>query len=335
MPIYRRTAYIGGALASCFAQSNQDFEVIVHDDTENDSVRKIVESFASPKIRYIHNNPALGMLEKVADFQTRVRTEWMVYLCDDDLLEPDYIASVARHIAANPDAALIRSRHQLITQEGQPLRLDALTPYRSTAAEFMVQMFKPDAKTFRTNLTGVAFRTVALQAVGKDIFNMRHSDRVLYAITALGGSVICDENVLVKLRVHGGSISGKLDPDFRVAVDEALALKRVMDRVFATLRERAQVPEERATIADGVTQFNGYFRRSIQRAIDNGLLALLKTKRGSVRHDFGEAKAVLNENEVPTFPTLHIYELAMNLPFSVRSVAMDLLRTLKLRKRGG
>lgn len=335
IPIYKRTTYIGGAIASCLAQTSQDFEVIVHDDTEDDSIRRIIESFGSPKIEYIHNDPALGMLEKVSDFQNRVRSEWMVYLCDDDLLAPDYIASVARHIAANPDASLVRSRQRLITESGEPLRLDGACPYRSTPAEFMVQMFKPDAETFRTNLTGVTFRTAALKAVGKDIFNMRHSDRVLYASTAVNGPVICDENVLVELRVHGGSISGKLDPDFRVAVGEALALKGVADRVFAILRDQATTPEDRATIEEGVTQFNGYFRRSISRAIDNGLLALLKTRRGPVSREFGEAKAVLSEHQVPRFPSLRIYELTANLPFTLRSAAMDMLRSLKLRKREG
>lgn len=333
IPIYKRTTYIGAAIASCLAQTSQDFEVIVHDDTEDDSVRRIVESFASDRITYIHNDPALGMLEKVSDFQHRVRTPWMVYLCDDDLLAPEYIARVAAHIAANPDVALIRARQRLIMENGTPLRLDAPCPPRSTGAEFLVQMFKPDEETFRTNLTGVTFRTEVLRTVGRDIFNMRHSDRVLYSTAALSGSVICDENVLVELRVHRGSISGKLDPDFRVAVGEAMALKTVMNRIFANLRERAASPAEHATIAEGVTQFNGYLRRAIQRALDNGLLALLKTQRGSVAHEFGEARGVMTEHQVPRFPSLRIYELAARLPFPLRSAAMDLFRAAKLRKR--
>ncbi len=333
IPIYKRTTYIGGAIASCLAQSSEDFEVIVHDDTEDDTVRRIVESFSSPKINYIHNDPALGMLEKVSDFQNRVRSQWMVYLCDDDLLAPDYVARVAGHIATNPEVALIRSRQRLIMENGTPLRLDAPSPPCSTAAEFMVQMFKPDEETFRTNLTGVTFRTEALKTVGRDIFNMRHSDRVLYAIAALGGSVICDKDVLVELRVHRGSISGKLDPDFQIAVGEAMALKAVMNRVFATLRGRASTAADNVIIDEGVTQFNGYLRRAIQRAIDNGLLALLRTRRGSIAREFGEARGVMAEHQVPRFPTLRIYELAAPLPFLVRSAAMDMLRAAKLRKR--
>src|SRR5690606_3211834 len=104
--------------------------------------------------------------------------------------------------------------------------------------------------------------------------------------------------------------SGKLDPDFRVAVGEAMALKTVMNRIFATLRERATDPAESATITQGMNQFNGYLRRAIQRALDNGLLALLKTRRGSVAQEFGEAKGVMAEHEVPRFPSLRLYEMA-------------------------
>ena len=334
LPTYKRTKFLHGCIASCLAQTAHNFELIIHDDTQDDSIKSIVESFGSDKIRYIQNKPGLGLIRKLNDFMDQVRSDWMVYLCDDDLLEPGYIAATTRHIADYPAAALIRCRHRLIDINGDDLRLDGKSPLRSTNYEFLAQLFRPDLQSFRTNVSAVAFNKATLRRVGgiRETGRSWHTDRLAWAEMGALGDTICDPEPLARLRLHGESLSSGLDAEYQGAIDATLALKPYLANVYAKMRDDAKTPDQLVLVAESENGFEGYIERSLRRAVDQGLLAAIAEPGRNARADVRAAETVLRAHGIRPFRSFHIYRMASYLPPVLRASFMKRFQRRKLDK---
>lgn len=92
IPTYNTAAFIGETLASVFAQTRMDYEVIVVNDGSPDTVQ--LEQVLSPylgRINYIkQENRGLGGARNTA-IRT-ARAAWIALLDSDDLWEPNYLA---------------------------------------------------------------------------------------------------------------------------------------------------------------------------------------------------------------------------------------------------
>jgi teichuronic acid biosynthesis glycosyltransferase TuaG len=102
IPVYNAGAYIGRSLHSVFAQTCQDFEVIVVDDGSTDNTAEVVREFSSrPQLRYIgqaNAGPAAarnrGINEAIGDY--------IAFLDADDLWHPQKLAAHLAYLRASP-----------------------------------------------------------------------------------------------------------------------------------------------------------------------------------------------------------------------------------------
>lgn len=335
IPIYRRTSFLKGCIEAALAQTADNFEIVVNDDTEDDSIRKIVESFDSPKIRYFHHSPPRGQIAKLNDFPDYARGEWLVFLCDDDVLLPGYIAAVTKQITAHPNAALVRVRQRLIDIDGHELRLDAPSPEVSSPFLFMSHLFRADHENFRINLTGVTFRKDLFNQIGrvKDIGRTWHIDRLAWAQMGALGDVVCDPDILCELRLHGSSITSSLDAEYGGAIDASMSIKDYVETVLADLDRRATTPEEKALLDKARSEFDAYMKRHLSRALDQGLLAALDDPKKDVRAELRSVEEKMRQLELPPFRSLRLYRLVAWLPAGLRSYTVSRLMQAKLKKR--
>ena len=56
-PVHDRPALLRAALASCLAQTMNDWEAVVVDDHSVDDIEGVVSSFDDPRIRYFRQTP--------------------------------------------------------------------------------------------------------------------------------------------------------------------------------------------------------------------------------------------------------------------------------------
>lgn len=109
------------AVESVRAQTDDRWRLTVIDDAYPDD--RVAEYFAAlndPRIRYRRNIENRGI---VANFQASVdlaRSEHLVVFGSDDLLLPDYVATVRRAIERHPSAAMIQPGVTLIDGDGHP-----------------------------------------------------------------------------------------------------------------------------------------------------------------------------------------------------------------------
>ena len=66
MPAYNHERFVGAAVESVLDQTYADLELIVIDDGSTDRTGEIVQSYADPRIRYIHqeNQDAFNALNR-------------------------------------------------------------------------------------------------------------------------------------------------------------------------------------------------------------------------------------------------------------------------------
>ncbi|MFJ2488644.1 glycosyltransferase [Pseudomonas sp. NPDC087639] len=97
------------ALMSALAQTYEHLEIVICDDSDDEQIRQIVESFAEPAhpIRYLRNPQRLGLQNNVLRCVEEARGEFVKVLCDDDRLFAPSIALQAQVLIDHADANLV------------------------------------------------------------------------------------------------------------------------------------------------------------------------------------------------------------------------------------
>lgn len=102
IPLYNKGEYISRALDSVFAQTYQDYEVIVVDDGSTDNGLEIVRKFTDPRLRMIHQENAgpgaarnRGIKESDAPY--------IAFLDADDEWLPEFLEQTVGSLLHNPE----------------------------------------------------------------------------------------------------------------------------------------------------------------------------------------------------------------------------------------
>lgn len=123
IPTYNREGFLSLALESLSKQTSKDFEVVVLDNASVDGTRACVHAFIGrlPKLRYICQPVNIGPVDNIANCMDFAEGDYIKYLMDDDVLEPDCIRVMSRCLDEHPDVALITSKRTPIDQSGNIL----------------------------------------------------------------------------------------------------------------------------------------------------------------------------------------------------------------------
>lgn len=328
IPTYVRTTYIRAALESCFRQSFSNYEILVHDDTQDESVKRIVKSYDDPRVRYMQNSPMLGLVAKLNDFLVQARGEWLVILCDDDSFEPGFLQEMVRLSQAYPAASLLRSRNRLIDEADRELTLDHSWPELLDSSSFLERLFLPNDRNIAMNLTGILFRPEQLRTLGGfvDLYRAWHVDRIAWAQLGTLGEVISSQDVLCNIRIHSGSITSGIIPDFRKSLECDLLMKGMIEQLIDTQSALATSEVERHRLRSARRTFSEYLVRHMSRSLDHGLLMALASPRPNKQSD---PLSLMAQHNVPPFATARVYRLLRHLPLWVRKAVVAIIYKYK------
>jgi glycosyltransferase involved in cell wall biosynthesis len=108
IPLFNGAAHIGECLACVLAEKRQDLRVHVLDNASTDDGPGIVRQHARDERRlYLHNQPFnVGVLQNYLSLVMQAETPFFMWRADDDLSEPDYIATLLTALKERPQAHL-------------------------------------------------------------------------------------------------------------------------------------------------------------------------------------------------------------------------------------
>jgi len=118
MPTFQRFEYLRPAIESALAQTFTDFELIVSDNGPSDEARAIAASYGDSRIVYRHNGGNVGARANAFAAYAAARGDFAAMLHDDDLWEPNFLATLVPPLVADPTLVLSFSDHWLMDQDG-------------------------------------------------------------------------------------------------------------------------------------------------------------------------------------------------------------------------
>lgn len=147
VPARDRPDTLRHTLATVLAQGGDDYEVVVADNCGGPEVRRVVDQFGSPRLRYSRSDEILPMAANWERGLALCRGEFITVLGDDDALVPDALAALRKLIAATraevitwrahvywwPDTIVTWNRNRLYVNLGGGARL---VKSRSTLEQF-------------------------------------------------------------------------------------------------------------------------------------------------------------------------------------------------------
>jgi glycosyltransferase involved in cell wall biosynthesis len=114
--------FFGASLDSALAQTYGAIEIVVCDDSPGSEIEAVAhERTARFPVRYKRNPVRLGPRGNFTRCLEAARGEFVKLLCDDDLLEPECIASLLDAFRRAPDIALATSLRRRIDERGTQL----------------------------------------------------------------------------------------------------------------------------------------------------------------------------------------------------------------------
>ena len=130
IPSYKRTHYLQRLLQSIAGQTFSNFEVIVSDDSDDDSVENLVTQFTDNiSLFYYKNTPALGTPANWNFAISKATGEWIKLMHDDDwFATPSALQQFAE--ATKNKNKFVVSNYNNITENGTVLRKPFLSLYQ-------------------------------------------------------------------------------------------------------------------------------------------------------------------------------------------------------------
>ncbi|HEX8332172.1 MAG TPA: glycosyltransferase [Segetibacter sp.] len=114
IPAYKNTVFLDRLLNSIADQTFKNYEVVVTDDSPDDTVERYISSFTKlAHIKYFRNNPALGTPENWNEGIRRATGKWIKIMHDDDwFATPSALQEFHDAAVANPECPFLFSAFQ-------------------------------------------------------------------------------------------------------------------------------------------------------------------------------------------------------------------------------
>lgn len=247
IPCYNAATYVAEAVASVFAQTRSDFEVIVVNDGSPDA-EELEAALAVYRDRIVYISQENRGVSSARNTGIRAaRGEFVALLDSDDAWEPDYLAVQLAILARNPDVDIVYPNVLICgntLEKGWP-SMDHNPSHGAVTFKSIV------TQQCNVHSCVTARREVILRAGLFDESLRSSEDFDLWLrVVKLGGRIDYHRKVLVRYRRRGGSLSSdpiwmcqhvvrvldKADRTLSLTVDERSAVVRERGRWYAAAR---------------------------------------------------------------------------------------------------
>ena len=231
IPVYNGEDTIEAAIQSVLNQSYENLEIIVVDNASTDSTLQKIQRFDDNRIKVFVNESNLGMAGNWNKCLEYVTSEFVHFLCADDVMERDCIEKKVKAIQ-EPNTVMVYSSSELIDDKDEVLM--KRVQYKSDRRFDGMKLAK---KSFLSrNLYGepsnVLFKAEVIRQVGGFSLDTCYvTDWEFWLRVSTLGDVAYLKDILVKYRVSNGNTTSKLT-NKKMLMDDKVMVKKIEEDGF-------------------------------------------------------------------------------------------------------
>lgn len=214
IPTYNRPEYLSIAIQSALNQTYRDFELIIIDDGSTPETASAVNTFHDSRIRFLRNEQNLGYVRNWNRCLVEARSEFVIFLLDDDTFEPEILEKQIAILIARPSVGFVGCDIGLIDGEGKNIPPDngKLHPYhlynqdtQESGIDF-IKKYIVDMRPVGVP-TSIMFRKSLALPIGFDIEADFAADIELWCRLATQSNFFYINQRLCHVRLHATNVS--------------------------------------------------------------------------------------------------------------------------------
>ena len=213
LPFYGDVGYLKLAVNSILAQTDQDWRLLVSDDGYPDpEVETWFKSLADSRIHYSRNAINLGANGNFQKCLDLVTADYFVVMGADDVMHPEYVSAMRRHLEKQIDVSIIQPQVRIIDGNGvvfNPLadRIKSrirLPSGRHSGESICTSLMVGNWLYFPS----VLWRTAEVKANGfREGLNVAQDLGLAIDVLKQGGTLLVSDELLLDYRRHAGGDS--------------------------------------------------------------------------------------------------------------------------------
>ena len=123
LSIYNPGAFLEPALKSIFAQTFQDWELILVDDSSDDGSTKLLSFMDDPRVRFLKAGPKRGLAARLNQIVQAARAPYVARLDADDMLDDTRLERQINYLRAHPEVDVVGCGLAILDNRGEPTGL--------------------------------------------------------------------------------------------------------------------------------------------------------------------------------------------------------------------
>lgn len=249
IPTFNRADLLRIALQSALDQTYDNVQIIVLDNASSDDTASVVASFANQQIIYLRQGVNIGLYRNWCQALDHVRSPYFSILQDDDLLQPDFVASAISQLEQHEACALVFTSVEFIDVEGELIDSpgsDLRDPQLIKGLDYLERIV--DGENIVLHVSSCMYRTHFIRKLGNfDVLHQRHAIEFHFQFRlASRYNLVEIYEPLVQIRQHAGQ-------DHRSTMARTGPIGMTSDRIDAISylleSQRAEHPDYRAWLA--------------------------------------------------------------------------------------
>lgn len=144
IPLYNKAPYIKRALDSVFAQTVQDFEIVVVGGNSTDGGEDIVLGYSDPRIRFV-KEAGKGVSAARNQGVDAARAELVAFLDADDEWLPEFLETILRLREKWPDAGMYGTGYYTVGNDKNRVKANILKMLSPTLKEGSIKNYFKEA----------------------------------------------------------------------------------------------------------------------------------------------------------------------------------------------
>lgn len=284
IPTYNRPDLVLKAIESVLSQGFADFELLIHDNSENTLTESAIKQISDNRIKYFRHPNNVGIARNWNSLLEKASYKYVKFLNDDDQLLPECLSRIVNSITelekTHSEIGTLSCRARYVNEKEKLIKLDKLGIGGET--DYFVT---PKNATYLWCLSELRLRTPTQMVYNKALaLNLGGFDEHLaYArdvslalkLAANAGAAILDAKPLVQFTfhsgqdVHGVPIKLRLGDQLQVATwaydhielgHPIRESKAILGEIC--LREFALMVRDKR-VGDAFTALGAYFRQGV------------------------------------------------------------------------